>query len=300
MSVPRYEGRQELPDGTVLAATAWGRSTSGSTRAAGEGSEPPLLLVHGWTGSRHDWDDVGADLAAVAPGRHVLAYDHRGHGDSTNTGDPATYTFEHLVADLDALLAKVAPVEEVPQVDLLGHSMGGVIVQWWALAHPDRVRSLVLMDTAGEGAGGMPMRTLRRTAALGREQGMAAVVEQAVAAFGADLDPADAAELRATLGRSLGAMDPVAFLALAEQLQDHRSVLAELAGLDVPATVIVGEHDEGLRPAADALAAALPGAHLVVVPGAGHSPQRENRDAWLAALQDHFAPFAPSAPQDAP
>jgi pimeloyl-ACP methyl ester carboxylesterase len=272
------DGVVEVGDGVDLAVVSWGAPSE----------QPPLLLVHGWTGGRHDWEDVGAELADIAPARRVLAYDHRGHGDSTHTGDPASYTFEQLVADLDALLAEVAPEAEVPQIDLLGHSMGGVVVQWWALAHPERVRSLVLMDTAGEGSGSMPMRTLRRTAQLGREQGMGAVVDQAVTAFGADLDPAAADDLRADLGRGLGAIDPEAFLALAEQLQDHRSVLDELATLTCPTTVLVGEHDEPLRPAADALAAAIPGAHLVVVPGAGHSPQRENTAAWLAALADHL------------
>lgn len=283
-SPPRpFNGRIDVGGGVVIETTAWGQASS----------EPPLVLVHGWTGGRHDWVHVGAELAAIAPGRWVLAYDHRGHGESTHTGDAATYTFEQLVADLDALLAEVAPEDEVPQLDLLGHSMGGVIVQWWALAHPERVRSLVLMDTAGEGSGSMPMRTLRRTAQLGREQGMGAVVDQAVTAFGADLDPAAADDLRADLGRGLGAIDPEAFLALAEQLQDHRSVLDELATLTCPTTVLVGEHDDPLRPAADALAAAIPGAHLVVVAGAGHSPQRENTAAWLTALTGHLTAFAP-------
>jgi pimeloyl-ACP methyl ester carboxylesterase len=286
----RYEGRQAIGDHVTLAVTVWGRAST----------EPLLVLVHGWTGGRHDWDDVGAELAEAAPGRRVLAYDHRGHGTSTHTGDPATYTFERLVEDLDALLAKVAPADEVPQIDLLGHSMGGVVAQWWALRHPERLRSLVLMDTAGAASGGLPMVVLERSAQLGREQGMAAVVDEAVAAFGADLAPDDADALRATLGRSLGAMDPEAFLALARELGTHPSVLDALGGLDVPTTVIVGEHDDGLRGAADELAAAIPAAHLVVIPDAGHSPQREQRDAWLAALREHLDRFASSSPQDAP
>ena len=280
--VARRTGRIPVAEGVLVVADLYDPDPARVV------DDVPLVLVHGWTGSRHDWDDVAS---ALAGDRHVVAYDHRGHGDSTHTGDPATYTFEQLVQDLDAVLAELAPAPA--RIDLLGHSMGGVVVQWWALQNPERVRSLVLMDTAGQASGGLPMLVLKRSAKLGREQGMGAVVDAAVAAFGADLPEADADALRATLGRSLGAMDPEAFLALAEELQSHRSVLEELGGLTCPTTVIVGEHDDGLRGAADDLAAAVPGAHLVVIPEAGHSPQRENRGAWLAALHDHLVRFAP-------
>jgi pimeloyl-ACP methyl ester carboxylesterase len=57
----------------------------------------------------------------------------------------------------------------------------------------------------------------------------------------------------------------------------------------VPVTVLVGEHDVGLRPAADQLHEAIPGSELVVIPHAAHSPQDENRPAWLAAVRAHLA-----------
>jgi pimeloyl-ACP methyl ester carboxylesterase len=83
-------------------------------------------------------------------------------------------------------------------------------------------------------------------------------------------------------------MDPVAFTTLGAELLSHRSVLDRLAGLAVPTTVLVGEHDTGLRGAADDLTATIPGAHLVVIPDAAHSPQVENRTAWLEAMHSHL------------
>ena len=53
--------------------------------------------------------------------------------------------------------------------------------------------------------------------------------------------------------------------------------------------MLVGVNDRGLRGAADDLAATDPGAELVVIPDAAHSPQEENRDAWLAAVNRHLA-----------
>src|SRR6478752_1793566 len=52
-----------------------------------------LLLVHGFTGSSLDWIDV---VPLLSPHVRVVTYDHRGHGESTNTGDIATYTFSQL------------------------------------------------------------------------------------------------------------------------------------------------------------------------------------------------------------
>ena len=57
----------------------------------------PLVLVHGFMGNTRTWAPVMPGLTAD---RQVVAYDHRGHGDSTNTGDAASYTFDQLVAAL--------------------------------------------------------------------------------------------------------------------------------------------------------------------------------------------------------
>ena len=95
--------------------------------------------------------------------------------------------------------------------------------------------------------------------------------------------------MRERLRTKLEQMDPVAFAELGEELLTYPSMLDRLATLAIPTTVVVGENDNGLRPAADALAATVPGAVLVVVPDAAHSPQDENRDAWLDAIENHLA-----------
>ena len=85
-------------------------------------------------------------------------------------------------------------------------------------------------------------------------------------------------------------MDVEAFDALGRGLGEYPSMLERLgAEVTVPVTVIVGENDTGLRPAADAFHDAIPGSTLVVIPDAGHSPQDENPAAWLAALRAHLA-----------
>lgn len=258
-------GRVTAADGTEIAWAAHGDATL-----------PALVLVHGYTGGAHDWAGVVDELARSS---RVITVEHRGHGASTNTGDPAGYTFVRLADDLAAVLAAVAP----PRFDLVGHSMGGIVAMHYVLDHPERVRSLVLMDTAARAAGDGPDNPMRAGIEYVRSTGD---LMGLLGSFSAML-PAD---VRSELERSWSVMDPVAFVALGDALLTHDDGLLErLAALSTPTTVIVGEHDTGLRQGADDLAATIRGAHLVVIPGAGHSPQQENRGAWLSAMRAHLA-----------
>ncbi|TCM15010.1 2-succinyl-6-hydroxy-2,4-cyclohexadiene-1-carboxylate synthase [Novosphingobium sp. PhB165] len=100
-----------------------------------EGTGTPLVLAHGFGGSRHDWEPV---IAALPPDLPLIAYDARGFGESP--GEPGV-PFSHaddLLALLDAL--------DVERADLCGISMGGGNVLHFALDHPERVRRLVLVS----------------------------------------------------------------------------------------------------------------------------------------------------------
>ncbi|CAO5151902.1 AB hydrolase-1 domain-containing protein [Frankia sp. AiPs1] len=130
-------------DGLGVSAVA---AESGSAGGARSGDGGLLVLVHGIAGSAEDWAAVAVDLAASRP---VVAYDHRGHGASGwAPGGRQQYTFDLLFADLVRVLDALGPAP----VHLLGHSMGGVIALRYALEHPRRLRSLILVDTAAEPA----------------------------------------------------------------------------------------------------------------------------------------------------
>lgn len=102
---------------------------------------PALVLVHGFTGSSHDFS---LQVDALAADRRVITLDQRGHGRSTRTGVLEGYDIEQLVADLVAFLEAMGG----GPVDLLGHSMGGRVALGTVVARPDLVSSLVLMDTS--------------------------------------------------------------------------------------------------------------------------------------------------------
>lgn len=250
----------------------------------------PFVLVHGFTGFR---DDFREHMPALNELGRTIVYDHRGHGESGHTGDGATYTFAQLVEDLRALLDGL----DVARCDLLGHSMGGMLTLRFALAWPDRVASLVLMDTAHRPPDHMPRAPLAAGGAIARSDGMATL---AALLRGRAADDPSRPEAERRLEREQGeaywerrrrrltAMDPEAFATLALELVDQPPLTARLAEIACPTLVIVGEQDTGfLAPAAE-MAAAIPRARLVVIPGAAHSPQIENPPAWLAAVREHL------------
>jgi pimeloyl-ACP methyl ester carboxylesterase len=98
----------------------------------------PLVLVHGWGSSRHDWDGV---IDALGSQYAVLALDNVGHGASTTELDSVTIVqmAEHVLAAMDDA--------GVVRAAVAGHSMGGAIAAELAARHPERVSVLIAVDS---------------------------------------------------------------------------------------------------------------------------------------------------------
>ncbi|MEZ5443356.1 MAG: alpha/beta hydrolase [Lysobacterales bacterium] len=113
---------------------------AGLQHDGGDG-QPPVLALHGWLDNAASF----APLMASLPQRQWCAPDLPGHGESAHRPSGSWYHFIDNVSDLLALLDAMA----WPQVDLVGHSMGGAIATLLAAAAPERVRSLVLLEALG-------------------------------------------------------------------------------------------------------------------------------------------------------
>lgn len=107
-------------------------------RETGTQDGAPVVLLHALGSSAATWDGFAARLADH--GRHVLAPDLRGHGDSAW---PGTYSLELMCDDVFGLLDE----RGIDRVDLVGHSMGGAVAVLAAQRRPGRVRRLVVEDT---------------------------------------------------------------------------------------------------------------------------------------------------------
>ncbi len=100
----------------------------------------PVLLVHGYSSNHADWALNGLTQALENAGRGWIAPDLRGHGKSGKPHDPIQYRVATLVEDLVLALDAV----QVERADVVGYSLGGELALEFALAHPDRVRRLVV------------------------------------------------------------------------------------------------------------------------------------------------------------
>jgi pimeloyl-ACP methyl ester carboxylesterase len=273
---------------------------------APEGGGPPVVMLHGIV-----IDNLSSFFYTlahpVAASHPVVLYDLRGHGRSQRP--PTGYRMADHVADLHGLLGALR-IEE--PVVLLGNSVGGGIALSYAVAHPDRVAGLVLVEA--------------HVPEAGSAEPMAAMLERIgeLARQGLELEPRLRRDRRLPDGAlpALGTLglrdDQVAFVRwwiehsparkvltmarTADGLVNGTSLVADmrdelplpdeaLASVSCPALLVYGEQSD-IVDRAPRLARLLPAAELTVLPGWGHSVLMEGIDAlrplvvpWLASLR---------------
>jgi pimeloyl-ACP methyl ester carboxylesterase len=262
-------------DGVTLAWDRWGPD---------EGV--PLLLVHGFSGSGFDF---ALQVEALAADRPVVVLDHRGHGRSTKPGRLDAYSLDRLAADLAAFV----DANLDGPFDLLGHSMGGVLVQKLLLHHGPPVRRLILMDTSSTDfvPDDEPAAALIAAFLTGfdPERGLPGAMPRSP-----EDDLIDAATPQAWRDRKAelsAGFDPYAMKVLGSALlagTEPLGVADALGSIDVPTLVLVGGLDGALVQRADEMASAIPDAALVRIDGAYHSPQLTHPVEWRTALLDHL------------
>lgn len=214
-----------------------------------EGEGPPTLLIHGFaSNARVNWVSTSWVGDLVAAGRRVVAFDNRGHGESGKPHDPAAYPAPVMAEDARRLLDHLG----IGKADVLGYSMGARIAAFLALAHPERVRSVVFSGL-GEG--------------MVKGVGKAEPIAAALLADSPDAIADDDARAFRTFADKTGS-DREALAACILSAR-QRITPAELATLSTPVLVAVGSED-AIAGSAEALAALIPGAEAFVIPGRDH------------------------------
>jgi pimeloyl-ACP methyl ester carboxylesterase len=263
----------------ALQASATQRITvpGGSLAYDQSGRGPAIILLHGAFLDRGTWD---AQMPALAARYRAVRYDIRPFGESTVPGAPYK-TIDDLLALMDAL--------ELDRAHLMGHSFGGGVALDFALAHPARVASLVLVNAGVPGVA-MP--------ADEQKEAMQVFV-------GAKESDAKAVEAWMALGLWSASRTRPGVMAAIERITLRNASRFRLpsppfAPITPPAgsrlgeiraatLVVSGDRDTpGNRAGSETLAKGIPGARLVVVPGADHAIPigwaRELNEAVLAFL----------------
>ncbi len=238
---------------------------------SGAADAPRLVLLHSLGTNLHVWD---AQAEALSDSFRVIGPDLRGHGLTSVT--PGPYSIAEMAQDVLALLDAL----EITAAHVAGLSIGGLIAQSLAAQAPERLRSLVLCDTAMSIP---PPENWRNRAAAVRRDGMAPVVEGVVARWITDGFQNDVAAhgLRAMLRRT----DPEGYAGSAEAIADC-DLSATTRQIKLPTLVIVGDQDVATPPAAaEAMRDAIAGATLIVLPGLSHIPTVQGPDAVTGAMK---------------
>lgn len=241
----------------------------------------PLLLSCALNTTCENWRPQVEPL--VVAGCRVVLWDYRGHGRSGAPGDPDAYSMERVVDDLGRVLAFAAPHE--PAV-LAGLSFGGLASLHFTLAHPERVRALVL---AGSGPG------FKNAEAQARWQASCDRTSSFIERKGAEVFASRAADM--TVGRyperpaqqraarAIAAQSSAGLAHFGRRVAGPAPpVIDALAQIAVPVLVLRGEHDEAYARAAEVMAAKLPDARSQTLAGAGHILNLDEPEAFAAAL----------------
>ncbi|MGE4373192.1 MAG: alpha/beta fold hydrolase [Xanthobacter sp.] len=216
-----------------------------------EGQGDPVLLIHGFASSKDvNWVGPSWTRTLLEAGYRVIAFDHRGHGESGKVHEPARFHTSEMAADAVRLLDHVG----VERADVIGYSMGARVGAFMALLYPARVRSLVL--------GGLGIHLVD---GVGLPQTIADAMEAP------SLD--DVTDPMGRMFRTFADNNRQDLKSLAACIRGSRQELSreEVARIYQPVLVAVGTRDK-VAGDAHALAALLPDGEALDIPNRDHNP----------------------------
>ncbi len=251
------------------------------------GSGFPLVFCHEFAGDYRSWDP---QVAYFSRRYRVVTWNYRGYPPSAVPDDPSTYSNEHLISDLKALLDHIS----ITRAHIAGLSMGGNLAMTFSVTHPEYCRSAVI---ASCGSGTTDRSRFEADVAELTERlirdGMAAVApEYAMRPSRLQLlrkDPMGFERFKSNLAEHSGLGS--AYTQLGVQLK-RRTVYqweVEMRQSKVPSLIVVGDEDDACIEPGIFMKRHIPSAGLVMAPQTGHMVNLEEPAFFNAALSDFFA-----------
>ncbi len=256
-------------------------------RDEGQREGPTIVLVHGFSVSSDSWRPW---IEPLGEQYHVVSMDLPGHG---LTRAPANY-HPSIEAYRDTLAEFVAS-QHLTKFALAGNSMGGNIAWEYALAHPDQLDALILVDASGWPQNSSAVNpTVKQllanpmTGPLLRDLDNTAMMRRGLRATFADPALADDAMVTryADYSRAPGHRDMLVRLTLDFSSRNF-ATRERLAALHMPTLILVGAHDHLVPPEhAELFHRAIAGSELVRFDDSGHMPQLERSEQSATAVQE--------------
>ena len=251
---------------------------------------PPLLLLHGFTGSAATW----ASFPEAWEHFSCIAIDFLGHGNSDSPAEPERYATARWVDDMAALMDALG----IAAAAVLGYSMGGRAALRFALAHPERVTALVL-ESASPGIEDEAERSVR----VASDEALADDIErdgigpfvdrwQSIPLFASQTALPEATRARLREQRLHNIPRGLANSLRGMGAGRDTPVFDRLVELRMPALLIAGGLDAKYRALAQRMAAAsapVANTALAIVPDAGHATHLERPDAFQQVVVDFLS-----------
>ncbi len=214
-----------------------------------EGEGEPVLLIHGFASNvRVNWVSTGWTKYLLDAGFRVIAFDHRGHGESQKLYDQAQYSAPLMATDAARLLKHL----KIPSANVIGYSMGARVAAFLTIARPDLVKKVVFAGLAERMISGVP--------------GAEAIADALEAPHASDVADAGAKTFRVFADQTKSDRKALAACIRSTRVRIRPEALA---AIKVPVLVVAGELDDvsgKVQPLVDM----IPGAKGLTLAGKNH------------------------------
>jgi 3-oxoadipate enol-lactonase len=242
----------------------------------GKSGAPWVTFSNSLATDLHMWDDVAA---AVAKDFRVLRYDKRGHGKSLPVKGP--YTFDMLVGDVLGLWSAL----DIEKSHFVGLSIGGMTAQGLALAHPGRLLSITIANSAAQGSAEFKAAWDQRIG-IAEKDGMGALVEPTVQRWCSPSFYAANPPMLDKMRAMVRSTSVIGYVGCGRALQGL-AYLARLSEIRLPTLLIAGKEDVATPPVGmKAIGERIKGSSYVELSPAGHVSAMEQPAAFAKAVRD--------------
>ena len=232
------------------------------------------ILIHGFTGSKEDFDYIGPLLAAR--GYRVFAPDNRGIHESPHALDASSYSMDSYARDA----IEIAKHFKLSSPHLFGHSYGGAVAQRAVIAEPELFASLTLFCSGPHARKNLGISTIILEKLVGKsmQEGWDEFAEPMYLGH----------KRRSLMEKRWLANDPRSILAQARDLSTFPSVIPEVAATKIASHVIYGERDDAWPLSMQDQMAADLSAPVTVIKNAGHCPNEDQPEATAKVIADFW------------
>jgi len=233
------------------------------------------ILIHGFTGSKEDFDYIGPLLAAR--GYRIFAYDHRGIHESPHSAGGSTYSMQAYARDA----IEIARHFNLSSPHLFGHSYGGAVAQRAVILEPELFASLTLFCSGPHSRENLGLSKVILERQVGKS------MQESWDEFAGILYVSH--QRRSLMEKRWLANDPLSIVEQAKDLSTFTSVIPEVAATKIASHVIYGESDDAWPLAMQDQMAADLSAPVTIIKDAGHCPNEDQPEATAKVIADFWS-----------